>query len=429
MEEHLPEILSEEVHDIMSTPPKSIIRWGITIMFFILSVLLFGSWFIKYPDTITAPVTITSNNFPVSIIARSNGKITHLFVKNGEEVYNEQILGVIENPAQFNDIILLDSIVKSFNINNDTSLLSIVSLQNLLLGDIQQEFQVFQKECNDYYQFISFNLLEKKTRALEKQLELTKSYYNQQISLSKMHQQEVRISNKEFCRDSILYSNKVISAANFDESEKSYLKQKQNYMSFNSNLIRIQMEIAQLEQEIIENKISNQEKKQTFIKSLELAKSSLTNSINTWKKNYLLISPTKGILSFTTIRETNQNVNMGDMVFTIVPQEQTSIKGIIQLPMQGAGKVKKGQSVNIKINNYPYMEYGMVRARVKSISLVPVESNYILEIYFPEGLQTNYDIKLEVIEQMTGSAEIITEDIRLLERFFNPIRSIIKNKI
>ena len=94
--------------------------------------------------------------------------------------------------------------------------------------------------------------------------------------------------------------------------------------------------------------------------------------------------------------------------------------------MQGAGKVKVGQKVNIKFVNYPYMEYGIVRGIIKTISLIPIESNYTVEVEFPQGLKTNYNKTLVFTQEMQGSAEIITEDIRLIERFLNPLKAVWK---
>ena len=119
------------------------------------------------------------------------------------------------------------------------------------------------------------------------------------------------------------------------------------------------------------------------------------------------------------------------MLVTVVPNEDTKVVGKILLPPRGAGKVKEGQMVNVKFDNYPHMEFGMVRVQIKNISLVPVivENNqkaYMLAVDFPDKLKTNYGKELEFSQEMTGSAEIITEDLRLLDRFLNPIKSVIK---
>jgi len=100
------------------------------------------------------------------------------------------------------------------------------------------------------------------------------------------------------------------------------------------------------------------------------------------------------------------------------------------LPQRGAGKVKVGQPVNLKFEHFPHMEYGMVRAKIQSISAVPIQENgqsfFVVEVDFPNGLETNYGKTLAFTQNMEGSAEIITEDLRLIDRFINPIRAVLK---
>jgi HlyD family secretion protein len=85
--------------------------------------------------------------------------------------------------------------------------------------------------------------------------------------------------------------------------------------------------------------------------------------------------------------------------------------------------------VNIKLSGYPYLEYGIVRGIVKSKSLVPSGDAYVIDIALPNGLTTLYGKPLDFTQNMQGTAEIITEDIRLLQKIVNPFRYMIsKNK-
>ena len=103
----------------MGTPPKWIVRWGIVIIFLVVLVLLAGSYFYKYPDLINARVTIVSENPPVSVVARSDGKLDKIFVADKQKVEANTILGIIENPANYEDayelIGLLESIQPYFS--------------------------------------------------------------------------------------------------------------------------------------------------------------------------------------------------------------------------------------------------------------------------------------------------------------------------
>ena len=140
-------------------------------------------------------------------------------------------------------------------------------------------------------------------------------------------------------------------------------------------------------------------------------------------------SPIDGVVSFNKFYAENQNITEGDRVLTIVPEDVGEVIGKVELPVRGSGKVKEGLNVNVKFDNYPYMEYGLVRGKVKSVSLVPEDSFYMVEITFPNGLVTNYDKELQMQSQLMGQAEIITEDLRLIQRIFNPLKSLWKERI
>lgn len=428
MEEKLPEIYTEEVHDILSKPPSGIIRSGITLIGIVIILLLFGSWFIKYPDKVTAPVKVSTSNVPASLVAKTSGKITHLFVVNNQNVSANEILAVIENNAEYSHILLLDSLLSSFDVNNDTMLESISMQPALLLGDLQSDFSQFQKSVSDYLLFKSLNLISKKIAALQKQLSLTEQYYTRLSDQSNLQGEDLQIAQSEFRRDSILFSQKVLSAAEFDKSRASLIQRKQSYMSSRTNLSSTQIQKAQIEQQVVEMQLQQADESKQYIQSIQQSQKTLSNSINIWKNTYLIQSPIDGKVTFTNTREVNQNVASGDVVMTVVPDKKSELVGTIVLPMQGAGKVKQGQQINIKFDNFPHMEYGMVKGMVKSISLVTTESNYIVEVAFPDGLRTNYNQILNFSQEMSGSAEIITDDLRLIERFLNPIKSILKNQ-
>ena len=143
---------------------------------------------------------------------------------------------------------------------------------------------------------------------------------------------------------------------------------------------------------------------------------------------YVLSTPIDGKVTFVKYWSKNQNVQSGSEVFSVVPMSESKIVGKIKLPFKGAGKVKEHQQVNIKLDNYPYLEYGLVIGKISSVSLMPSENFYSVEVEFPNGLTTNYHKKLVFGQDMQGTAEIITEDIRLIERFIQPLKYILEKQ-
>ena len=74
------------------------------------------------------------------------------------------------------------------------------------------------------------------------------------------------------------------------------------------------------------------------------------------------------------------------------------------------------------------MEFGFVQVNLSSISLVPYSDAtlgnvYALEVGFPDSLITQYGTYIPYRPEMTGIAEIITEDLTVLDRLINPNKS------
>ena len=100
------------------------------------------------------------------------------------------------------------------------------------------------------------------------------------------------------------------------------------------------------------------------------------------------------------------------------------------MPVTRSGKIKIGQRVNIRLENFPDTEFGVIKGKVENISKVPSISStgeyyYTAEIALPNGLTTSYRKKLPYYPEMSGLAEIVTNDLSLLERIFLPIRKVL----
>ncbi|MCK4751675.1 MAG: HlyD family efflux transporter periplasmic adaptor subunit, partial [Bacteroidales bacterium] len=177
------------------------------------------------------------------------------------------------------------------------------------------------------------------------------------------------------------------------------------------------------------NELKEQEEQSQNVTILEESHNNLKASVASWEQNYLLVAPVSGAVTFTRFWSENQNVKTGEKVLTIIPAESGSIVGKISLPTEGAGKVIKGNQVNIKFDNYPHLEYGMVKGYVSNISKVSDDDFYIVEVEFPDGLRTYYNRDISFNQNMQGQAEIFTDKMRVLHRVLNPIKSAITKQV
>ena len=137
-----------------------------------------------------------------------------------------------------------------------------------------------------------------------------------------------------------------------------------------------------------------------------------------------------GKVAFTRFWTTNQDIKTGDIVFTIVPTGLNNFIAKIQLPIQSSGKVKTKQKVIIKLDDYPYMEYGFISASINKISQVSSNDFYFAEVNLPQKLITTYGKDISAKKELRGTCEIIVRNERLLYKFLLPLRTIFnKNAI
>ncbi len=422
------EIRSEEVQEILGATPRWIIRAGISVILGVIIAILIGSWFFKYPDIIVSKITLTTENPPATLKAKTSGKIIELFYKEHSNVQKNSVIAIIENTANYDDIkklkLILDSIQNS-NLKNQNP--------PLVLGELQSAYSNYLRLVKDYQNFKQLDYYNKKIASVEKQKKDYKIYYNRLWTQRNIQEKELKLAEAQYKRDKILFNKGVYAKADFEKAEKTYLQQKLSFESSRTTLANTQMQINMLDQQILDLKLQkNQEESRKKI-AIDEAYENLKSQIKKWEQTYLVKSPIDGKVTFTKIWSKNQNVQIGESVATVIPYKATNIIGKVVIPSLGVGKIKTGQTVNIKLDNFPHMEYGLLRGKVKSISLVPVVNDkgvfYTAEIEIPDLLISNYGKRLKFSQEMTGEAEIITDDIRLLQRLLNPIKFLWKKSI
>ncbi len=428
------EIRSDEVQEIMGTPPKWIIRRGITVILLVVIVLLVGSYFYKYPDLIQARVTILSENPPVSVVARSNGKLDKIFVTDKQVVEVNTLLGIIENPANYEDayelIEFLDSVQPYFS---QPELFSTLMFgKEYSLGQNHTYYSSLVSQFREYQTSVNYNTFEQRIRSLEKQVTDYANYdekLRQQISVLN---EDYILAFSQFHRDSALHVRKVMSDVDFEKSEAAMLKQKYAYQNALTNLASTQITMNQLKQQIQEQQVLKAETENKLLAALKEKYDNLVNQLKAWEQAFVLKTPIAGQVTFTNFWSVNQFVSAGNVVFNVVPENEQEIIGKATVPIAGAGKVEVGQRVNIKLDNYPYMEYGLLEGKITNISMVPVTTDkggyYTAEIELINKLNTNYKKELPFNQEMQGSAEIITKDRRLIERLVEPLVSVFRER-
>ena len=418
-------IYSEEVRDVLSAPPKAIFKWGNTILLVFILLLLFLSWFIKYPDIIRAEVLITTQIPPEKLVAKTSGKIQAILIDDKKIVNENTPLAVIENVANYKDVFLLKSITDTISLTN--SKFPFERLKEAQLGEIENSFAMFQKEyiaseLNKQLQpyKVESNAQNFEAKQLRERLQLLEGQKG-------INQSELQLLKNDVERYEKLFKKGVISAQEIEKQRLIYLQAEKNYKSLLSSISQLKSSINELNRSSKTTVINESTTSINLERSVMQSFYQLKKAIKDWELNYVFRSSVKGTVSFLQIWSENQTINAGENMFAIIPSTEKGYIGKVKAVAQNSGKLKIGQKVNIRLANYPDREFGVIEGKLKTISLTPdKDGNLLLDIELPNGLQTSYKKQINFQQEMTGTADIITEDLRLLERLLYQFRDIFK---
>lgn len=417
---------SDEVHQILGKVPPGIVRFGITIFCIILLIFILSAFVFKYPDIIECPITIVAENSPLSISSTVSGRIESVGISDLDSVRRGEIIAIINSTAVYDDIEKVKLLVEAVLISDD--LPPAVPASAFKLGPVQQAYSVFAQQLEQLrsYVILKGDITEKRLTALNSQLAQQQQQLirlNRQLS----NQQNIlRLSKKQFSRDSILFKDGVISAIEFERSQQSLLAGENTHEILKSSIASANVQVVETEYQI-EN-ISNVfiEEKSRRVTALRQSAENVRASISAWDEQFVLRSPFAGVINFPKVWKKDDYVVPGEIMFSVVPFETKHIIGRIKIPVQGSGKVHNGQRVLIAVDQFPYTEYGTINGILSNKGIIPQknENEFFItaEVELIDGLKTEVFPALPFTQDMSGRAEIITEDITLFERLLNPIR-------
>jgi multidrug efflux pump subunit AcrA (membrane-fusion protein) len=418
------ELRSEEVQAILTRVPHWMIRWGTVLIFAIILMLCIVSWFVKYPDIVSAEIVITTTIPPEKLLARTSGRIEIILVQDKSIVKENTPLAIIQNTADYKDVFLLKRILEDYSEGNE---FDFEKLKNVQLGDIESAFALFHSayianELNTNLQ--PFQVENNAQNSENTQIRERLNLLQQQKTLN---ESELQLQTSNINRYETLFDKGVISAQDFESKKLGYLQAVKGYKNLLSS-------ISQLKSSLIENDRTSKGTKINGTKEEVNLKSSKTQSfyqlkkvIKDWELAYLLKSSVSGKVSFLQIWTENQTINAGDNVFSIIPTLEKEYIGKLKAPALNSGKIKIGQVVNIRLSNFPDREFGMLKGKIKNISLTPDSAgNLLIDVALSQKLKTSYKKTIPFQQEMKGSAEIVTEDLRLIERLLYQFRDVFR---
>lgn len=416
------ELRSDEVEEILTRPPKWIVRWGISVLLAVIVMVFLGTWVIRYPDLIKASFKLTVANTPKLLLARTDGNLVRLFAREGMTVQPGATLAYLESSGDHEEVLrLIHELDIAWKLVQGGQLNEVNRLKltnHRRLGELQAAFQTFEQVYIELRAYLTNGFYSKKKALLKQEitdLQALAVNLNKQYSLQR---RDIELSEEDYVMQRRLASDKIIAPTELRREESKTLARKLPYQQTASALINNQTAQRAKQKEILELDKQVSEQHDKFMYALN----TLQSAAETWKMKYVVTAPVGGQIYFPTVIQENQYLTINQKLFYIAPPA-LGYFGELRVPQHNFGKVKVGQNVLIKFAGYPYQEFGAVRGRIAMINAVPLDDSvFLARVVLPKGLQTTYSKSLSFTTGMLASADIITDDSRLVEKLFYQLR-------
>ena len=424
-------IRSEEIIDIVDRMPMTFGRWvALSVVIFSILLMIFG-WIIKYPDTVTGYIRINSTRSPVKLVANTSGNIRLESFQAQDEIKKGDFIAVIENSALTADVRKITGLAMLFDPHAPiTDSIQKIFPEKVSLGDLNMKYYTFLSALKNQYDYINDNVFEKQRISLSDNIKGRQVLLNESEQLLQITLEKLEISQKWLDKYASLNKDEIVTYEyEVDRSHNDYLSAKQEELNLQKEIAGIRIQIVEYQNQINRLDVEQKEKERSLQMDLLASYHDLCDNIKVWEQKFVFKAPFDGKVEYLKFLSENQFVQAGEEIFGIVPEE-TNILGQVLLPAAGAGKVKLGSKVKVKLDNYPHIEFGTVDGVVESISLLsqpqrtgqnPVET-YLTIVGLPDGLMTNYGETLDFQFEIGGTADIIVKERRLIERLFDNLK-------
>ena len=426
---------SEEVEDIIGNISNKGSKWTLLIIFSLAILLLLFGYIIKYPMVISGEIKIITQNEPARLVAKSSGRLFLLNKVLGDTVIQGEIIAVIANSTDINHFVYVDSLVNLFELN-DTLITKFTFPHNVNLGELNRTYYSFISSYFEYINKYNLNIYILKEQNLKSNLSsMYKNLHYMERQMDIKREQMLYI-NRELSRDSLSLKLETLSERALDSRHNQINQLKETFLLTESAYDRELNLIEELQNQCDQLEIEKLQYISNLRTTLRNTYNELRASMLQWKEQYAFIAPFRGSLVSLGFWRDNKFIISGQEIFSIVPNDNIMV-GQMLLPSHGAGKVKVGQDVSIKLNDFPYLEYGTIDGTVGSISKMANTINtantgnpnsttdlYFVIVNLPNGITSKFGTDINFKHEINGVADIKTVKRRLIQRLFDNIRYI-----
>jgi HlyD family secretion protein len=427
IDKKIDQIRSDEVQEILGYIPNWTLRWGIGAIFVLILILLSISWIVKYPDYVNGQIIIKTTHPPIKQLANTNGQIIQLKIKDGTTVKKGEIIAEIKSLTSSKSIIWLNQKleeVSAYLVKEKNKRTNFSPPNSLILGDFQTEYSSLLLSISDLEIERNNGNNQKKIQTLQKQIEHISK-------LTEINKRKIKWVTLECKNTKVSYENEkrmfkdgLISQTDFFTQEQRFIQGKLRLENFKEVFVNQQISKSSYQTQLDDFIFSNKEKQRKLEEKIQQIVKNISNNISKWKYMNNIEASESGTLTYLMPLHVNEFVSQDNALFAIIPKDK-SFKGTMSVSTYGLGKININQQVYVKLDKYPFSQFGLLAGKVEKIYTIPTENRKtgevenLIRISFDQTSSTTYHKNIKLNPENRGTAQIVTSDRRIIERIFS----------
>ncbi|MFK7771281.1 MAG: HlyD family efflux transporter periplasmic adaptor subunit [Saprospiraceae bacterium] len=429
MEEHERiELRSDDVQEIIGTPPRWIVRWGTLVVAGAVFAMVAMSFWVQYPDKVRGRVSITTKIAPVRVNAQKSDLISRIYVEDGDKVEEGDLLVLMQNAANYEDVEELEEFTKDLNNADQSELLEFLSsdFRQLEIGTLQPLYAEVQTNFEKFQFYEQNKAAAKEITQVKRQIDNIGAGIKIQERKLDDALQTLELEKDRYERSRTAWKNNVIATVEFENQKKIWISAKTRVKEIEDEVNQRLLQISGLRKNITDTENTNVETNNENYINLRSSINNLIGAIDRWNEENLLIAAMPGKISMVQNWSEKNYIEQGKEIMVILPEnKEDNYFTQLFIPVQGSGRIEIGQRVLLKLDNFPYREFGQLEGEVIDLPGLSREEGLPVKIKLTNALITQSDKELKLEQELLGNGEIITENrsvfIRIFENVVKPL--------
>ena len=205
----------------------------------VLTLLLILSVIIKYPDTITARLSVTGTQPVAEVVARQSGHLESLDARENQKVKKNDVLAVIQSPSRSAVALALKAKLARLapSVADEVTAFDLEFKPEEGLGRLQDSYADFLGAYNQFRTVLADEYAQKAGQLLRQQIEGKHAQITALRAQQQMSQRELELARVKYDRLKLLHARSSISTAELQEQEMAVLVQMRGDGTTQKNLL------------------------------------------------------------------------------------------------------------------------------------------------------------------------------------------------